>query len=140
MKPFIHIHAHLILILINTYYVLNFDSLKLNIYTQYKISLIRVWTLKFSLKNCEFALLAVLSFLHIRVCVSFLLSKSKSKCMNLNEVAYESNIFRMVWVWCQCHKSIIMTWISIVDLLLFKISWVLMSSEKIIHCRFVILS
>ena len=66
--------------------------------------------------------------------------------MNLNEwVAYGSNILRMVWVCCQrfmdtyCNlhlqiKVAVWVWMRSVNLLIFKISWMLLSIEKTTHC------
>ena len=65
--------------------------------------------------------------------------------------SYESNIFRMSWVWCQycthnhCNlyvwNNVVMSTneskylnLKTVDSLILKISWVLMSSEKTIYC------
>ena len=67
------------------------------------------------------------------------------------EYAYESNIFQMEWVWCQrcththCNLHLKMNVVVSINeseyivkfqycWLIFKISWVLMSSEKTILC------
>ena len=62
----------IIFILNNTYDVINFDPIQLNIYTKnHKISMICIRTLKYSLKGCVFALL-VLFF----ICCKCLTSKT----------------------------------------------------------------
>ena len=125
-------------------YDVDFGSLQLNIYTNYKINMIRERTVKYFKKGCKLGLLTALSFLIM--CLFPWHIESFIKIMNIflkldiemSRLINQSYVFPMVWVINQRFSEY--EWIRVIKFqycgltYVYKISLVLMSSEKTINC------
>ena len=92
----------ILLILNNTYDVVNFDSSWIDIYRKHKMGMIRIRTLQYSIKDC------------VCLCLpfSFFVNAATTKNVNVNEwfESLESfvstiSIFLNVWIWMSRHMN-----------------------------------
>ena len=105
-------------ILNNAHNAVAFDSPLLDIYKNHKINMIRIRTLQYSMKGRVFTLLAVFTLFFYSSFVNATTSKTihfdecfwshriiykyyKYFSKFMNSFRYESNIFRMLWIWYQ---------------------------------------